>query len=394
MKKQHYLNLGDIKEFHIEMTNRCNAACPQCARNIHGGATNPNLEFDELSLEDIDSVFTKDLCPQLSLVMMCGNYGDPMVANDTLEAIKLLKKRGVQSVWMYTNGSGRNEEWWSELGRVLNSGRDRVAFSIDGLEDTNHLYRRNTDWDKIMASASSFIAAGGRARWEYLVFKHNEHQVEMAIKLAKQMGFHSFRLRKTSRFARPTEKNPLGKTPVLGEQRDKSLEEVIYLLEKQDLDNLEVEYFLEKPTNSRFRNVATTDHLSEVLKEYGTFENYMNLAQIRCIYKEKFKRYFISANAKLWPCCYIPVDTSTWYLKNQYRDDLGQKIVQLYGENFNNLRTNSLTEILKHPWFKEKLVESWSKDLSAEENPRLKKCARTCGVKFNPILSQTEDIAF
>ena len=33
-----------------------------------------------------------------------------------------------------------------------------------------------------------YIKAGGVARWEFLVFKHNQHQIEEARQLANELG--------------------------------------------------------------------------------------------------------------------------------------------------------------------------------------------------------------
>jgi MoaA/NifB/PqqE/SkfB family radical SAM enzyme len=33
-------NYEDIREVHLEVTQRCNAACPMCDRNENGGAVN------------------------------------------------------------------------------------------------------------------------------------------------------------------------------------------------------------------------------------------------------------------------------------------------------------------------------------------------------------------
>ena len=38
----------------------------------------------------------------------------------------------------------------------------------------------------------AFINAGGRARWDFLIFAHNEHQVDEAEALATKWGFKSF----------------------------------------------------------------------------------------------------------------------------------------------------------------------------------------------------------
>ena len=36
-----------IEEVHLEITQRCNAACPMCDRNENGGAVNQHIRNDE-----------------------------------------------------------------------------------------------------------------------------------------------------------------------------------------------------------------------------------------------------------------------------------------------------------------------------------------------------------
>jgi MoaA/NifB/PqqE/SkfB family radical SAM enzyme len=103
---------------------------------------------------------------------------------------------------MNTNGGIRFPDWWTRLAKVMNKPNDYVVFSIDGLEDTNHLYRRNVRWSKVMDNAKAFIDAGGSAHWDMLVFEHNKHQVDEAHKLAKDMGFNWFRAKVSRRFNR------------------------------------------------------------------------------------------------------------------------------------------------------------------------------------------------
>jgi len=64
-----------------------------------------------------------------------------------------------------------------------------VTFSIDGLENTNHMYRQGVQWKRIMANARAYIEAGGQAVWKCLVFEHNQHQLTEIKNLARQMGF-------------------------------------------------------------------------------------------------------------------------------------------------------------------------------------------------------------
>jgi MoaA/NifB/PqqE/SkfB family radical SAM enzyme len=61
------------------------------------------------------------------------------------------------------------------------------------------LYRKNVKYNKVIENATAFIQAGGRAQWNFIVFKHNEHQVEAARQLAQSMGFKWFRAKVSKR---------------------------------------------------------------------------------------------------------------------------------------------------------------------------------------------------
>ena len=77
-----------------------------------------------------------------------------------------------------------------------NPGRHSMIFSIDGLEDTNHIYRKNSNWASIMKAVEIITSVPKQHRpyleWKYLVFPYNEHQVDEARTLAKNIGFDQF----------------------------------------------------------------------------------------------------------------------------------------------------------------------------------------------------------
>ena len=85
------------------------------------------------------------------------------------------------------------------LGRKMAGKNVEVIFSIDGLEDTNHIYRRNVIWNKLIDNCTSYINAGGKAHWDMLVYKHNQHQVDDCMELAKTLGFTWFRAKVSKR---------------------------------------------------------------------------------------------------------------------------------------------------------------------------------------------------
>ena len=192
--------IEDIKSIHLEITQNCQAACPMCDRNMNGGAVNPHINLDELSLDDCKNIFTPAFIRQLSKLYMCGNLGDPIIAKDTLEVFEYFREHN-PNIWlnMHTNGGAREEDWWKNIAKVFKQKGD-VTFSVDGLEDTNHLYRQNVQWAKVERSIKAFTGAGGRARWDFLIFEHNQHQVEQAKLVAKQWGVEKFVSKKTGRF--------------------------------------------------------------------------------------------------------------------------------------------------------------------------------------------------
>ena len=186
------------KVVHLEPTDVCQAACPLCARET-------DAEFDKqqhhhLTVEQIKQHFSEDTIRGLDKMFMCGNYGDPAAGRHTLEIYRYFRSINPTIVLgMNTNGAVQNIAWWGELAGILDQPQDYVVFSIDGLKDTNHVYRRNVVWSKLMDNAQAFISAGGQAHWDMLVYKHNEHQVDHCEQLARDMGFTWFRAKVSRR---------------------------------------------------------------------------------------------------------------------------------------------------------------------------------------------------
>jgi sulfatase maturation enzyme AslB (radical SAM superfamily) len=186
------------KVVHIEPTDVCQAACPLCARETDDEFNKRHQHH--LTVEQIKQHFSEDTIRGLDKMFMCGNYGDPAAGRHTLEIYRYFRSINPTIVLgMNTNGAVQNIAWWSELAGILNQPRDYVVFSIDGLKDTNHIYRKNVSWSKLMDNAETFIAAEGRAQWDMLVYQHNEHQVDACEQLARDMRFTWFRAKVSRR---------------------------------------------------------------------------------------------------------------------------------------------------------------------------------------------------
>jgi MoaA/NifB/PqqE/SkfB family radical SAM enzyme len=383
----------EIKTVHLEMTEACNASCPMCARNLNGGEVNPLLHGAELTIADIEKIFPVEFVKQLDRLYMCGNYGDPAVARDTLEAFAYFREHNSKiNLSMHTNGSMKRPEWWAELAGVI--GRNGyVIFGLDGLEDTNHLYRQGTVWPKIMENVKAFIAAGGRARWDYIVFAHNEHQVEAAEELSKQMGFEKFNVKKSNRFFSNTRgavksehqagnrkgaATTLLAMPTNPKYHNAALKNLENITKDQKSDPYQLITTLEDLQGRVGAQKFTTD-----LTAKKPMEKYWDEVPIRCKVAEE-KSIYVTAEGYLQPCCWTAGQMYVWYWKN--RGGQIWSAIDQAGLDTLDLRQHGLEQVVNGEFIQKIVPDSWSKPSCAEG--KLAVCAKTCGTKYDAFKEQ------
>jgi MoaA/NifB/PqqE/SkfB family radical SAM enzyme len=352
-----YANINEIKNLSIDHTSRCNLACPQCAR-----ADNSILPMGELTLDDY-KLFIPPIVNTLEGILYCGNFGDAIVSNTLVPVLEWLYNESGFKGWVHiiTNGSARSTEWWTALAHIA-PGHISVAFSIDGLADTNHLYRVNSNFEKIMANAKAFIQAGGVANWDCLVFRHNEHQVDDIIKLAKEIGFSNITIKQTNRF--------------VSESQYK--DDTTQLIPTEIVKTRAGEHVIEIPNKKEYEGTGKTQYQS-IVEKHGSWNNYINATHITCKMKVK-NSIFIDFESRLWACTWTAAGIYLEGKNNLQRQEVC-KILDVYGWDFNSLRHHSLAEVLSHEYYKEKLCASWTGKTS-DAIPKLQTCGRTCGTEF------------
>ena len=130
--------LKPFKILHLEPTDACNAACPQCAREIDSSFDKSALHH--LTVDQIQSLIPDNIIKGLDKMFMCGDYGDPAAGKHTLDIYRYFRSINPDiTLGMNTNGSIRSSGWWTELAEIMCGTNDYVVFSIDGLNDTNHM---------------------------------------------------------------------------------------------------------------------------------------------------------------------------------------------------------------------------------------------------------------
>jgi len=339
-------SLSDIKSIHLEATSMCQSRCPQCGRysfdeegniEINKKITNRNGKsgLDQIYLSDFMKWFSPEFVSQLEYLYMCGNFGEPILAKDCLKIFAYLRVHNPKMILhLNTNGGYRPSEWWTRLAKIGVG----ATFGIDGLEDTHSLYRVNTNWKQILRNARSFINAGGKARWQMLVFKHNEHQIKTCKRLSEKLGFESFICEHTTRFGQ----NTVEKWPVYNPKG-----EITHYLEPSSV------------SSSSYDDIRTNWEQSTQIKEV------IDCSSVRD------KELYIAANGSVFPCCHMESCVSMYQF-----DDIEdyKKKIHMYP----NLHNQTLKEVFDSLYFR-KIENTWGTD-------PISICSKVCGKKTGTLV--------
>jgi hypothetical protein len=256
-------------------------------------------------------------------------------------------------------------------------GYGQVDFNIDGVEDTNHLYRRNTDFNKIIANATAYINAGGRAVWNYIIFEHNQHQVEQARELSIKLRFKDFKHRATGRFLNHKTMEEFSEWPVQNRQG-------------------ETEYVIKPTVLKQYKNKSISI-LPDLKKQYPDIKEYFANTEISCD-SLKGNKVAINAAGLVLPCNMLSHNLSDARFRDQSvlpcSNDLStvdgknqvQEFVNRHGANNLNIHHRSLEQVFDSSFWTD-LVDSWKYNTFPE---RLFECAMTCGKQFQKVWDQTK----
>jgi len=336
-----YITTDNLTNIMAEMTDYCNAACPMCNRfdwdlNLVKGVTNAH----HTTLEFVKEKIGVEIISRLKGWICQGTYGDAVMNPETLEIFKYLKEvNPTIGITMITNGGARNTDFWKTLAGL----KVGVTFSIDGLEDTNHLYRRNVKWDRLMKNVNAFIGSGGSASWNFLVFKHNQNQIEDAEQLSKELGFKNFEYAFSERWQ---DFNSEG--------------------EYRDITSLKVDdYVIEKPEEQKKNFIKYGDDLTLSKNVFQTEDkNNFFTRKISCWACQPTKHeIYLRANGYVSPCCIL----------GDVERNEPKQLIKDYKKI--NLHHTDLRTILEGEFFRD-----ISDGINGGEK-RLRGCYHACGVK-------------
>lgn len=177
----------------FEPTTSCNLRCPECPSGLRA-FTRPTgmLEKDFFS-QTIDEIH-KDL-----LYLIFYFQGEPYLNTSFLDMVKYASDKGIYTATS-TNAHYLNDE---AARKTVESGLDRLIISIDGTtQETYKQYRVGGNLEKVIEGAKNIVKWKKELNsktpfvfFQFLVVKHNEHQIEEIQQLAKEIGVDEVRFK-------------------------------------------------------------------------------------------------------------------------------------------------------------------------------------------------------
>lgn len=169
----------------LSLTSRCTSNCRFCLKRV----LFERYKFEE----DVDMEYyiaKRVFDHKLDRVHICSNRGEALYYPHIQATLQYAKQTN-NKIDLVTNAGNRPTWWWKELAELFDD-EDCVIFAVDGIGNISHQKYRSTDFYVVLKNIETFINAGGKAIWRFIRFKHNQHQVELARSIAKEIGCVKF----------------------------------------------------------------------------------------------------------------------------------------------------------------------------------------------------------
>jgi len=177
----------------FEPTTSCNLRCPECPSGLREFTRPTGMLKKDFFTTTIDEIH-KEL-----LYLIFYFQGEPYLNPDFLDMVQYASSKNIYTATS-TNAHYLND---ANAKRTVESGLDRLIISIDGTtQDVYQQYRVGGNLTKVMEGARNIVKWKKELKsktpfvfFQFLVVKHNEHQIEDIKKLAKEIGVDEVRFK-------------------------------------------------------------------------------------------------------------------------------------------------------------------------------------------------------
>ena len=177
----------------FEPTTSCNLRCPECPSGLRAFTRPTGMLQKDFFTETIDDIY-KEL-----LYLIFYFQGEPYLNTSFLDMVKYASDKGIYTATS-TNAHYLTDE---AAKKTVESGLDRLIISIDGTtQEAYKQYRVGGNLNKVLEGAKNIVKWKKELNsktpfvfFQFLVVRHNEHQIEDIKKLAKEIGVDEVRFK-------------------------------------------------------------------------------------------------------------------------------------------------------------------------------------------------------
>ena len=177
----------------FEPTTSCNLRCPECPSGLREFTRPTGMLQKDFFTQTIDDIH-KEL-----LYLIFYFQGEPFLNTSFLDMVKYASDKGLYTATS-TNGHYLTDD---AAKKTVESGLDRLIISIDGTtQEAYKQYRVGGNLDKVIEGAKNIVKWKKELNsktpfvfFQFLVVRHNEHQIEDIKKLAKEIGVDQVRFK-------------------------------------------------------------------------------------------------------------------------------------------------------------------------------------------------------
>jgi len=171
----------------IEPTNACNARCPLCPTGA--GQITRAAKMMEI---DIFKRLVDEIFPYVHTLNLW-NLGEPFLNRRSFDMIRYAQEHAIR-VKVSTNGWVLYQS--ENIGQLIDSGLAQLIVSLDGATaETFNQYRVGVDFERVLTGLRLLRDEKTRRQvthpvveWQFIVMRHNEHEIEEARRLAREAG--------------------------------------------------------------------------------------------------------------------------------------------------------------------------------------------------------------
>jgi radical SAM protein with 4Fe4S-binding SPASM domain len=170
----------------FEPTTSCNLRCPECPSGLRAFTRPTGMLHQDFFTETIDQLHRE------LLYLVFYFQGEPYLNPRFLDMVQYASSKKIYTATS-TNAHYLNE---ANARKTVESGLDRLIISIDGTtQETYQQYRVGGRLDKVLEGAANIVKWKKELKsrtpfvvFQFLVVRHNEHQIDEVRQLAKKVG--------------------------------------------------------------------------------------------------------------------------------------------------------------------------------------------------------------